>query len=108
MPQSTTYEIRYNGLAVANLLHHNGIENKRQLSKVTGIPTSTLSEQFNEDWEGRPTIPVLAQMAGVFGVQVSSLIIEPGFRNMPARPMSGKSHHAVTVTNGARRGGRVR
>lgn len=107
MPQSTTYEILYNGIAVANLLQHNGIENKRQLSKVTGVPTSTLSDQFNEDWEGRPTLPVLAQIAGVFGVQVSSLIIEPGYRAVQ-RPMSGKSHLPVTVTNGARRGGRVR
>lgn len=107
MPNSAPHTVRYNSVAIANLLIDNGIENKRQLSQVTKIPTSTLNDQFNEAWEGHPTLPVLAQIAATFRVNAATLIVQPWLQ-ANRRPMSGKTHLPAVVAAGARRGGRVR
>jgi transcriptional regulator with XRE-family HTH domain len=65
----------------------NAITNRTQLAKRLGLPTSRVTEAFNEDWSGRATIRLLYRLRREFGVDIGLLVEQP--TPTPSRPVNG-------------------
>lgn len=79
-----TFELTWNAEAVADLCFRNGIRSRGQLARRIDLGRSTIYDSFSKHWEGTATAPVLAQMAGVFGVPLGFLVCEPGRKRRTA------------------------
>jgi hypothetical protein len=69
--------------AVANLMAHNKIDNRCELSKRLrgyGITRATIYRTFDTDWGGRATGTMLAVLAHFFRVPLAQLVAEPAER----------------------------
>ncbi|OHU72281.1 hypothetical protein BKG86_16995 [Mycobacteroides chelonae] len=77
-----TYELRWISRSVENIMSRNGIHNRSELAKRTGLKRSTVYEAFDEDWAGVATHRVLSQIAGQFRVPLSVLVVEPATQGM--------------------------
>lgn len=64
----------------------NAIANRTQLAKRLGLPTSRVTEAFNEDWSGRATIKLLYRLRREFGIDIGLLVDQPAAA--PSRPIN--------------------
>lgn len=56
-------------------MHRNNIRTRTELCKHIGVSSETICRVFDEQWQGRATKTVLAQIAGTFRVPIDYLVI---------------------------------
>lgn len=81
--QQTTPDIHWNYENVRNIMTVNGIQTREDLARELGEAPTTVRRSLTLNWQGRPTVKLMAAMSYRFNVPVNNLITDP--RRMPGR-----------------------
>jgi AraC-like DNA-binding protein len=74
---SPSHPPRWDEDALAKILKRKRIHTREQLAEAVGISRTTAYRQFNEDWSGEFTAPVLIQLSLKLDVKPGQLIRDP-------------------------------
>lgn len=69
---------------LAKILKRKRIHTREQLAEAVGISRTTAYRQFNDDWSGEFTAPILIQLSISLDVDPGRLIGDPRPSKMPA------------------------
>lgn len=81
--QQTTPDIGWDCEYIRNLMAVNKIETREDLAREIYEAPTTVRRSFSKDWQGRPTVKLMAAMSYRFNVPINNLITDP-------RRMSGR------------------
>jgi AraC-like DNA-binding protein len=68
---------RWDQASIVKILKRKRIHTRDQLAEAVGISRTTAYRQFNEDWSGEWTAPVLLQLSVGLDVHPARLILDP-------------------------------
>ncbi|NGX06406.1 MULTISPECIES: hypothetical protein [Mycobacteroides] len=81
--QQTTPGIHWDNEYVRNLMAVNKIETREDLAREIYEAPTTVRRSFSNNWQGRPTLRLMAAISYRFNVPVNNLITDP--RRIPGR-----------------------